>query len=333
PRADVNVSMFVSPTGATAILYAAARGHRQAIEAIVSWGGDPKKTDKDGVSPAMAARRNGHKSLADWLDHQEQIPPRRVGKDVPVDEYSTYVYPNTRGKVVYFNCINYTKSKKDKIRRGADKDARNVEETFELLGYTFVYHEDKTVAEMENELEAIAKNPDLNYIDSLIIVIGTHGGERTMFVGADEEKYDITWVKDHFSDESCPAMKNKPKVLICNFCRGSYAEDAFVPAAGRKHVHEVTVRGKVKRALHRITHMVILFPCSEDISAKRNTISGSYFLSALCDVLRHNQEDEVDVIMNKTATALADQGKPSPQLVKEPPFHKFIFKISPIFKS
>ncbi|CAL4164232.1 unnamed protein product [Meganyctiphanes norvegica] len=315
-------------SGATAIWWAAAGGHRQITEAIVSWGGDPKKTDKHGVSPAEAARRAGHKELGDWLDGQEQLPSRRVGQIVSLEDYSTHIYRNTRGRTIVLNYMNYTNSKHDMTRHGADVDERNLRQTFEqVLGYSFDYNQNLTFSQTEAKLNAIAKDPSMWYEDSMVLVIGTHGGERTMFVTSDNKKYDITWVKDIFSDDNCPALKNKPKVIIYNACRGSYLEDG--PAAsGRIGQHEVMFGGKPKKALYKISHLITLFSCSEDITSLRSPLSGSCFLSALCTTLRNNPKDELNVITRKIAKVLEDKGVHHPQVVKEEPFFNFVFKCS-----
>ncbi|CAL4114172.1 unnamed protein product [Meganyctiphanes norvegica] len=324
--------LFTDDRGWTAIYKAAWGGHRQTAETIINWGGDPQKKSNNGELPAGAARRAGHTSLATWLDHQHQLP-RRVGQIVPLNEYTTYVYPNSKGLVIFMNYMNFTNSAHDMTRYGADSDERNVRYTFELLGYSFKYHQDLNYLQTETELSAIVKSQSLWLIDSLILLIGTHGGERTMFRTSDNKDYDITWVRDLFSDENCPAMKNKPKLIVCNFCRGSYREDekddVSAAALGRRGVHEVMVKGKPRKALHKISHMVTLFPCSEDVSALRNIYSGSYFFSALCTTLEGNQKDELNAIVSKTAKALENQNKPLPQLVTEPPFFKFVFKCRP----
>ncbi|CAL4061673.1 unnamed protein product, partial [Meganyctiphanes norvegica] len=193
-------------------------------------------------------------------------------------------------------------------------DTKNVEETFEMLGYSVKCHENFSSKQMESELNAIVSDQSLWYLDSLIIIIGTHGTERTKFYTSDSRgnTLDITWVRKFFSNKNCPSMKNKPKILIGNFCRGKFYEsDALVYQIKQK-----------------LSHMITLFSCTEDTVSLRNTSSGSCFITTLCNTLKNNQEEELSVIMNITAKDLEDQKKhcPHPTSYVEHPFCKFVFK-------
>ena len=70
----VNVGSVGVLRGHTALGFAAARGHRQAVELLLAAKADPTLRDVHGHSPIWAATDRGHHGLAQALAERVQGP-------------------------------------------------------------------------------------------------------------------------------------------------------------------------------------------------------------------------------------------------------------------
>lgn len=80
--------------------------------------------------------------------------------------------------------------------------------------------------EMKDDLIAFSKNPKLKETDSVLVVIMSHG-KLGAVLGvnwkADDENPDeflIGNIYKYLASEKCPALLNKPKIIIIQACRG-----------------------------------------------------------------------------------------------------------------
>lgn len=327
-------------------LYSAAeRGHLEVVQLLYDYGADPSRRRAGAAAgrrytPAEYARLFGHTSTATWLDGRKKLT-KRIVEDDEVGPGATYRHE--KGIAIFLNYETFAsyeitdaqgnkKIVQPKARDGAQEDAKNIKKTFEPLGFEVCILNNLDSSQTEYELRSFSKNPRLWYVDTIAVIIGSHGGNRTRFLTADSKEFEITRVKDFFSNEECPAMKNKSKYVIANACRGNFLSvDDF---STERITHEVTFQGKVHKATHVIDHLVTLYACSEDNSALRNIFSGSHFLTCLCTTIRENPKDEFSIIWQKTKEALKkvrDENRipiPLPQKVEEGSFCRFFFKSS-----
>uniref|UniRef100_A0A8C6SNQ9 Caspase-8 n=1 Tax=Neogobius melanostomus TaxID=47308 RepID=A0A8C6SNQ9_9GOBI len=111
-----------------------------------------------------------------------------------------------------------------KNRPGAEKDEENMKELLSTLGYEVVKHTNLTAKKMENALDDFSKHPKLKETDSVFVVISSHGklgavlGVNHKPDEPDELKVDD--IHDKLNVKSCPALVNKPKIIIIQACRG-----------------------------------------------------------------------------------------------------------------
>uniref|UniRef100_A0A8C2RM32 Caspase-1 n=1 Tax=Capra hircus TaxID=9925 RepID=A0A8C2RM32_CAPHI len=109
-------------------------------------------------------------------------------------------------------------------RDGADVDTRNMKVLLEGLGYKVDVKENLTASEMILELKAFAARSEHRTSDSTFLVLMSHG-IRAGICGKkySEEVQDILKIDDIFqilNTLNCPALGNKPKVIIIQACRG-----------------------------------------------------------------------------------------------------------------
>ncbi|XP_062417629.1 caspase-1-like [Pungitius pungitius] len=140
------------------------------------------------------------------------------------------IYPTDRNArsnrvALLITNINFTDEKKN--RNGADKDEQNMENLMMGLGYKVVKHRDLTAKAIDDALKEFSKHPNLKETDSVLVVLMSHG-KRGRVLGVDwtterPDEFPIDNIYKHLGPENCPALLNKPKIIIIQACRGGDA--------------------------------------------------------------------------------------------------------------
>ncbi|XP_032212721.1 caspase-12-like isoform X2 [Mustela erminea] len=110
-------------------------------------------------------------------------------------------------------------------REGSENDILGMQGLLENLGYSVVIKENLTALEMITELKNFATRPEHQFSDSTFLVFMSHGtlGGICGRKHRDEEP-DILpddTIFQIFNNRSCHGLKDKPKVIITQACRGS----------------------------------------------------------------------------------------------------------------
>ncbi|XP_014395312.1 PREDICTED: caspase-1 [Myotis brandtii] len=142
------------------------------------------------------------------------------------NEKSAEIYPimkkSTRTRLALIICN--TEFDKLSRRAGADADIRGMKMLLEDLGYTVVVKEDLTASDMKAELRAFAAREEHETSDSTFLVFMSHG-IREGICGKKHSKevsdvLDIDTIFQSLNTYKCPSLKDKPKVIIIQACRG-----------------------------------------------------------------------------------------------------------------
>ncbi|KAM5227186.1 caspase-1-like isoform 3-T4 [Hipposideros larvatus] len=155
-------------------------------------------------------------------------------------EKSTEIYPimerSTRTRLALIICN--TKFDNLSRRDGADADIRGMRMLLESLGYTVDVKENLTAQDMESVLWAFAARPEHRSSDSTFLVFMSHGildgicGTLHSDEKPDVLPYDTIF--RIFNNRNCLSLKDKPKVIIVQACRGANRGELWVsdsPAA------------------------------------------------------------------------------------------------------
>uniref|UniRef100_G1QFU6 Caspase 5 n=1 Tax=Myotis lucifugus TaxID=59463 RepID=G1QFU6_MYOLU len=123
-------------------------------------------------------------------------------------------------------------------RKGAELDITGMTELLKGLGYTVIVEENLTAKEMESVLVEFAARPEHRTSDSTFLVFMSHGlldrlcGKQHSKENPDVLPYDTIFRV--FNNRNCPSLKDKPKVIIVQACRGENRGELWVsdsPAA------------------------------------------------------------------------------------------------------
>ncbi|XP_048050928.1 caspase b-like [Megalobrama amblycephala] len=171
-------------------------------------------------------------------------------------------------------------------RDGAEKDEENMEWLLEALGYRVEKHRNLTGKEIDAAVRNFAAHSDHKDSDSTFVVLMSHGGRignKDVILGANDSS-DYFFVDDiftHLSSENCPALIDKPKVILIQGSRGK-CSDVYIQ--DRPPESDSTVYRK---------DMVCFMSCLPNSNSYRHRISGSYFIMYIVDVFSkcaHNKD-------------------------------------------
>ncbi|XP_045433472.1 caspase-13-like isoform X2 [Pipistrellus kuhlii] len=117
-------------------------------------------------------------------------------------------------------------------RQGAELDITGMEELLVGLGYSVTVEENLTAKEMESVLVTFASQKEHSTSDSTFLVFMSHGlldylcGTRHSDEHPDVLPYDTIF--RIFNNRNCPSLKDKPKVIIVQACRGENRGETWV---------------------------------------------------------------------------------------------------------
>ncbi|XP_008063026.2 caspase-12-like [Carlito syrichta] len=109
-------------------------------------------------------------------------------------------------------------------RYGSEIDVLGMEDLLENLGYSVTVRKNLTAQEMETELRLFAARPEHQSSDSTFLVFMSHGilngicGTKHSDQEPDVLHDDIIF--EIFNNRNCRSLKDKPKVIIMQACRG-----------------------------------------------------------------------------------------------------------------
>ncbi|XP_033061239.1 caspase-4 [Trachypithecus francoisi] len=117
-------------------------------------------------------------------------------------------------------------------RNGADFDITGMKELLEGLDYSVDVEENLTARDMESALRAFAARPEHKSSDSTFLVLMSHGILEGICGTAHDEKNPDVLLYDTvfqiFNNRNCLSLKDKPKVIIVQACRGANRGELWV---------------------------------------------------------------------------------------------------------
>ena len=71
------------------------------------------------------------------------------------------------------------------------------------------------------EFREFSKNPLLEKVDCMVLAVLSHGQKDNVICGIDGRGINVLQdIVPIFSPKECPSLAGKPKMYICNACRG-----------------------------------------------------------------------------------------------------------------
>lgn len=102
---------------------------------------------------------------------------------------------------------------------GTDVDARNLSTLWKQLGYVVQVEENLKAVEMQEKMNEFAQDDRHYQCDSAIVMVLSHGLPGAI-VGIDGKIVPVDNLISRIDAKHCRALKNKPKLVIIQACRG-----------------------------------------------------------------------------------------------------------------
>lgn len=243
-------------------------------------------------------------NMANVTDNMNTMSQASAGHDnVPVPETEQkHSYNSERSK-----CYKMTSSPKGFVliinnqyfqngqhRRGAERDGAMLKELFTELGFEVDLKENKTAQEMLDILRDFSKYDRLHLVDSLIVVLMSHGNNDYV-EGIDSNKIKTIDLVKLFDRDNCPHMVSKPKMFVINACRGD-EEDSYVrlgqtlPCTDK--ISTDSRPESFNRQLPANSDLVLAYSTFPGYVSYRDEEDGSWFIQSLVDVFREKASEE-----------------------------------------
>ncbi|XP_049325106.1 caspase a-like [Astyanax mexicanus] len=173
-------------------------------------------------------------------------------------------------------------------RFGAEIDEKNMEKLLKALGYDVVKYNDLSATEMDEAIKSFAGRSEHAESDSTFVVIMSHG-QRDKIFGIGQQNPDdflhVDKIFTHLNTANCPALLNKPKVILIQACRGGNYISDFPDSESDDMEDDDAWEHKEK-------DFVSLFSCTPDNVSYRNKEHGSYLIGFLVEVFNENAHKE-----------------------------------------
>uniref|UniRef100_A0A3P8R0I7 Uncharacterized protein n=1 Tax=Astatotilapia calliptera TaxID=8154 RepID=A0A3P8R0I7_ASTCA len=231
--------------------------------------------------PAPAGRREWG-----WEKTPNLPPPAHCSVDIyPVTKQS-----KSNRIALMINNIKFHNDSSD--RHGAEKDDRVMFNLLQSLGYQ---------VQIDDALTQFSQHKKLTQTDSVFVTIMSHG-DMGIISGTDSKAFKTEEIFQHLNAKNCPALVNKPKIIIIQACRG--AERGSVDLPLQQPVHTDNIRAlseNFTRAVRvHIEKDFICFHSSTPHTVSYRSTSGSFFIQTLADVFnKWSHEYDIEELFRK----------------------------------
>ncbi|XP_021176814.2 caspase-1 isoform X1 [Fundulus heteroclitus] len=185
--------------------------------------------------------------------------------------------------------IEFTEEKMK--RRGAEKDEENMEKLLSSLGYEVVKFTNLTGQAIDDAVIYFTKHPKLKQADSVFVVIMSHG-QLGKILGVEwkegkPDEFPINNIFKHLGSKSCPALIDKPKVIIIQACRGGERGSVLVsdsPNTADDVQQPQDFEEDKIQFVHQEKDFISLLSCTPDTVSYRRPDRGSILIQYIVEV-------------------------------------------------
>lgn len=207
------------------------------------------------------------------------------------------IYPikETNGRTRKALIICNTEFKHLSLRYGANIDISGMKGLLEELGYDVVVKEELTAEGMESEMKDFAALSEHQTSDSTFLVLMSHGTLQGLCGTMHSEEtpdmllYDTIY--QIFNNCHCPGLRDKPKVIIVQACRGGNSGEVWIRESSGAHSYRaVALPRNMEADAVRMSHVekdfIALYSTTPHHLSYRDKTRGSYFISKLISCFR-----------------------------------------------
>ncbi|XP_036336060.1 caspase Dronc [Rhagoletis pomonella] len=183
---------------------------------------------------------------------------------------------DNRGVLFIANFINTQTG----YRNGAINDSYALIYVFKQLGFKIFVTTDSSQKEFFDLLEKLLKSDYTRKTECFILALMSHGEldskDKECVEFSDGSIAKVEEIRDRFSNERCPNLVEKPKVLIFPFCRG------FKSDSGVQRKLETDSMSSKDNLVATTSDLLICFATNPGFKSHRDPETGSWYIQELC---------------------------------------------------
>ncbi|KAK9981742.1 hypothetical protein ABG768_001266 [Culter alburnus] len=263
----------------------------------------------------------------DYINTEAQLPVQQETRNAPVSVEEQPIQSNwkrpfsiTPSSQEFKNRILTEKRNDDKSQRkhlallitniqfnnevhnryGAEEDEVNMEWLLTALGYRVEKQSNLSGQQIDAAVKNFATSPNHKDSDSTFVVLMSHGDiiqNKGAILGVSYHEHlnpkDYFFVDDIFTclnSENCPALIDKPKVILIQACRGGNLGGVKIQSDAIVHIEKDFVSFK---------------SCLPDIVAYRHILEGSYFICYILEVFcKWAHTDDIMELFRKVTSCM-----------------------------
>ncbi|XDV40722.1 hypothetical protein PO909_009744 [Leuciscus waleckii] len=241
----------------------------------------------------------------DWQRELQVIPCSQPLKNKILEENGQEIYEakDKLGRTRLALLINNRDfDNKDMTRRGAERDEENMEWLLKELDYQVVKYTNVSAEEMKQAVKNFADRDEHKHSDSTFVVIMSHG-KRDAILGVHYNKTDnpsdtfpVDDIFHHLNSKNCPALRNKPKVILIQACRGG--EHGRVWASDEGPDEPMEIEGD--DFVHKEKDFISLMSCTPETKSYRHVQNGTFYVQYIVDVFtKYAHKDHIEELFRK----------------------------------
>nr|AAB09469.1 ICH-3 [Mus musculus] len=212
-------------------------------------------------------------------------------------EKTQEIYPikEANGRTRKALIICNTEFKHLSLRYGAKFDIIGMKGLLEDLGYDVVVKEELTAEGMESEMKDFAALSEHQTSDSTFLVLMSHGTLHGICGTMHSEKtpdvlqYDTIY--QIFNNCHCPGLRDKPKVIIVQACRGGNSGEMWIRESSKPQLcRGVDLPRNMEADAVKLSHVekdfIAFYSTTPHHLSYRDKTGGSYFITRLISCFR-----------------------------------------------
>ncbi|XP_061073629.1 caspase a-like [Conger conger] len=196
-------------------------------------------------------------------------------------------------------------------RRGAEKDVENMEKQLKELDYTVETHRDLSAQDINEAVKGFSQHQAHLESDSTFVVIMSHG-KRDAICGIhyndeDPQKKNLFLIDNifkHLNTKNCAGLRNKPKVIVIQACRGgmlcaeSVCKCVFWVSDSASAPKSLEDDGMWRELKER--DFACLMACTPDTMSYRDPEKGAILIQKLVETINtHAHKDHIEELFRK----------------------------------
>ncbi|XP_069800572.1 caspase-1-B-like [Dendropsophus ebraccatus] len=212
------------------------------------------------------------------------------------------IYEKEKRKRQALIICNITFDEEDlKERKGANADIEGMRYLLEGLGYSVQWKINQTAEEMQTTMKNFAAKKQHKDSDSTFLVFMSHG-ERDIICGTDFNKENVDGrervtgglhvdsIFNTFNNINCPGLRDKPKIIIIQACRGHNMSQVWVSDGPQQtpNMQQEDMEDDAMRKIQTERDFSCFYSTTPDTVSYRSPINGSLFIQNLIKVIKED---------------------------------------------